>query len=212
VSKLFGSILAPFAKITGAVPSARIPAGYEAVKTGTETSYETGGGRESEVTRITEAQYDKLLQGAGPDLSAYGDFGRGGGAGGGASRASIERQYRRRDEDIYEILPINRNQAAAPAPVVAPSPTPTPVAPVVAAPSLSPPSGGVQPTQPAQPVTPATATVPKIMPAQPVSSQVAQAGVGGAAAPKRPGRRAFVRTSPLGLTAQAVTKKKRLGA
>ena len=219
MSKLVSSAFAPFAKIFGAVPpGARIPEGYEAVKTGTRATYVTGGDRESEPTTISAEQYEKYLQAAEARPSS---FGMDPGGEVGVGRAAIESRYRRKDEDVYEIRPINRTPTTAPAAAPSPAPSPVPRAPttpspraapvasVAAARSPAPPSGGPQPTQPAQPVTSATATVPKIKPAQPVSSPVGQAGIGGAA-PKRPGRRAFVRTTPVGLTTKADTQKKRL--
>jgi hypothetical protein len=224
MSKLVSSAFAPFAKFVGAVPpGTRIPEGYEAVKTGTRATYVTGRGDDPSAltTTISAEQYEKYLQAAESRPSSF-DIDPGGEVG--VGRAAIESRYQRKDEDVYQILPIARNQTTAPA---APSPAPrapttpslrapttpslraAPVASVAAARSPAPPSGGPQPTQPAQPVTSATATVPKIKPARPVSSPVGQAGIGGAA-PKRPGRRAFVRTTPVGLTTQAGTQKKRL--
>ena len=223
MSKLLSSVLKPFAKLTGAMPSAQqIPEGYEAVKTGTKTSYQTGGGRDDQVTTISQEQYDKLVTAADarPDFSSYGDFGQGQGGSGGASIAS---QYRRREQDVYEILPINRNQTTAPTtppttpattppttPPTTPATTPATVAPDVTATSPAPPSGGVQPTQPAQPDTSATATVPKIKPAAVVSASGVPGAQAGAAPRRRGGRRAFVQTSSVGLTAPAQTTKKTL--
>ena len=88
MSKVLSSVLKPFAKLTGAMPSAqRIPEGYEAVKTGTEASYMRGGGRDDPVETISQARYDKLVTAddARPDFSSYGDFGQGQGGSGGAS-------------------------------------------------------------------------------------------------------------------------------
>ncbi len=56
------SVLKPFAKIVGGAPRAQVPEGYEVVKTGTQTSYITGGGYQSSVQRINEQQYERLLQ------------------------------------------------------------------------------------------------------------------------------------------------------
>ena len=191
------SVLKPFAKIVGGAPRAQVPEGYEVVKTGTQTSYITGGGYQSSVQRINEQQYERLLQEA-DRAPVSGPFGYGG-----PRRDQIEREYRRVDDDVYEVLPINRNQQATqPA-------APPPASPVAVA-SPAPPSGGPQPVQPAQPATPATATVPRIRPAAPVSS--APAGVGGpqgGVIPRR-GRGVFVTSGPLGLTRQATTQKKQL--
>ncbi len=203
------SVLKPFAKIVGGAPRAQVPEGYEVVKTGTQTSYITGGGYQSSVQRINEQQYERLLQEA-DRAPVSGPFGYGG-----PRRDQIEREYRRVDDDVYEVLPINRNQQATqpaappPASPAAPPAVPPPVAPVAVA-SPAPPSGGPQPVQPAQPATPATATVPRIRPAAPVSS--APAGVGGpqgGVIPRR-GRGVFVTSGPLGLTRQATTQKKQL--
>ena len=192
------SVLKPFAKIVGGAPRAQVPEGYEVVKTGTQTSYITGGGYQSSVQRINEQQYERLLQEA-DRAPVSGPFGYGGGP----RRDQIEREYRRVDDDVYEVLPINRNQQATqPA-------APPPASPVAVA-SPAPPSGGPQPVQPAQPATPAMATVPRIRPAAPVSS--APAGVGGpqgGVIPRR-GRGVFVTSGPLGLTRQATTQKKQL--
>ena len=203
------SVLKPFAKIVGGAPRAQVPEGYEVVKTGTQTSYITGGGYQSSVQRRNEQQYERLLQEA-DRAPVSGPFGYGG-----PRRDQIEREYRRVDDDVYEVLPINRNQQATqpaappPASPAAPPAVPPPVAPVAVA-SPAPPSGGPQPVQPAQPATPATATVPSIRPAAPVSS--APAGVGGpqgGVIPRR-GRGVFVTSGPLGLTRQATTQKKQL--
>ena len=215
MSKVLSSVLKPFAKLTGAMPSAQqIPEGYEAVKTGTEASYMRGGGRDDPVETISQARYDKLVTAddARPDFSSYGDFGQGQGGSGGASIAS---QYRRSEQDVYEILPINRNQTTAPAtppttPPTTPATPPVTVAPEAPATSPVPPSGGVQPTPPAQPDTSATATVPKIKPAAVVSASGGPGAQAGAAPRRRGGRRAFVQTSSVGLTAPAQTTKKTL--
>ena len=61
-----------------------------------------GGGRDDPVETISQARYDKLVTAddARPDFSSYGDFGQGQGGSGGASIAS---QYRRSEQDVYEI-------------------------------------------------------------------------------------------------------------
>ena len=62
MSKLMSSVLKPFARIVGAVPSqGRIPEGYEARETGTQVTYTTGGGYEDTMETISEAEYERRL-------------------------------------------------------------------------------------------------------------------------------------------------------
>lgn len=229
MGNVVSAVLKPFAKIAGmGPPRGQLPAGYESVQTGTETSYSEVTGDYGETSSYSQEAYDKLVAQNAREQNMD--------TGGMYTPMTPDRfanRFTKNEKKIFEILPINRNDpppAAASAPPAAaparpppaatppparstpaPSPAPTATTSVPRAPTASPapPAGGVQPAQPAQPTT--SATTAAITP-RPVVSGSTVSSARSTGVSRRRGRSAFRVTSSVGLAPAPTAKKSLLGA
>ena len=227
MGSVVSAVLKPFAKMVGmGPPRGQLPAGYESVQTGTETSYSQITGDYGQTTSYSQEQYDKLVAGNAAEQNRD--------TGGMYTPMSPERfasRFTKNDKKVFEILPITRTDpppaaappAAAPArpppaatppaarstPAQPPAPTATTSVPRAPTASPAPPAGGVQPAQPAQPTT--SATTAAITP-RPVVSGSTVSSAQSTGVSRRRGRSTFRRTSSVGLAPAPTAKKSLLGA
>jgi hypothetical protein len=174
-----------------------IPAGYEAYDTGRKNYFLDERGMDGDDWSgsnrpVNEAQYNAYDET--PAAPTYDDFG------------GLERAAPRARKNTTPLMGIRRIASPAAQPAAA-----QPAAPAAAAPKTTA-GGGPQPTAPAQPVTAAAPKVQKVAPQAVVHSKSA-AGAAGTTGQVfgTTGRRPFQRTSNALATADASTKKKKLG-
>ena len=216
MGRVISGVVKPFAKILGIGPEApsqsRLPAGHEWKKVSQGDPYYIREAQEGDRDeRLTVAEANRLR-------------------GQGSSDNDPLQGFRFVENVKYQAVPVGQAAPApAPAPVrTQPAPAPTPramptsaTAPATATqsvlpspigtptPTVSPLTGGPQPSQPAQPSTPARPAVQAVSP-RPVVSGVSPTGTTPQGVSRRRGRRPFVQTTSVGLTAPAQTQKKTL--